>query len=314
MWRVLNLRTTSVLAAGLVSALAVLAALRGLPLGSVAFWFSAVPLFAAGLAFGVAAAAQAAAVGVLVTLVSGGLPGSLVFLLLFALPVSLMLSAALPRSPGAPLALALPFALLALWPAGLLLAAEFALAGQPGGLSGVLRQAVVQALERMGPPPQLDIAEFAQLLVRLKPLAFALWFALVMTTNAALAQRLVASRGLMTALPAQWSTAALPGWYWPLALAAAVASLFVPGEAGFAVRGLAMMFAVPLVLQGLAVLHVVSRGRPARSVLLGGVYVGLVLFFAPAALALAGLGIAEHFLNLRGRRPPPGTGLRPTED
>ena len=309
-----NARTTAVLAAGILSALAALAALRGLPLGSVLFWFSAVPLFAAGFAFGTGAAAQAAAIGVLVSLVSGGLSGSLVFVLLFALPVSLMLSAALPRSPGAPLALAWPFALLALWPAGLLVAAELALSGQPGGLSGVLRHAVVQVLERMGPPPQLDIAEVAGMIVRLKPLAFALWFALVMATNAAIAQRLVASRGLMVALPAQWSMATLPGWYWPLALTAAVASLFVPGEAGFAVRGLAMMLAVPLILQGLAVLHVISRGRPVRPALLAGVYIGLVLFFAPAALALACLGIAEHFLTLRGRKPPPGTGLRPTED
>lgn len=310
----LNLRTTAVLAAGLVSALATLAALRGLPLGSVAFWFSAVPLFAAGFAFGAAAAAQASAVGALVTLVSGGVPGSLVWLLLFALPVALMLASALPRISGAPLALGWPFALLALWPAALLLAAEVALAGQPGGLTGVLRNAVIQALQRMGPPAQLDIAEFAEMVVRVKPLAFAVWFALVMTTNAAIAQRLVVTRGLMTPAPTQWSMAALPGWYWPIALAAAVGSLIVPGEAGFAVRGLAMMLAVPLVLQGLAVLHVISQGRPARPVLLGGVYVGLVLFFAPAALALACLGIAEHFLNLRGRPPRPGTGLRPTEE
>ncbi len=309
-----NARTTAILAAGILSALAALVALRGLPLGTVAFWFSAVPLFAAGFAFGTSAAAQAAAVGVLVSLISAGLAGSAVHLLLFGLPVSLMLSAALPRSTGAPLALAWPFALLALWPAGLLVAAEIALAGQPGGLSGVLRQAVGQALERMGPPPQLDINEFAAMIVRLKPLAFALWFALVMSTNAAIAQRLVASRGLMAAAPAQWSMAALPTWYWPIALAAAVASLFVPGEAGFVVRGLAMMLAVPLILQGLAVLHVISRGRPARPALLAGVYVGLILFFAPAALALACLGIAEHFLNLRGRKPPPGTGLRPAED
>ncbi|MCS6854227.1 MAG: hypothetical protein NZ523_05685 [Elioraea sp.] len=310
----LNLRTTAVLAAGLLSALAALAALRGLPLGSVAFWFSAVPLFAAGFAFGTPAVAQATAVGALVTLISGGVPGSLVWLLLFALPASLMLHAALPRTGGAPLALAWPFALLALWPAGLLVAAEVALAGQPGGLSGVLHNAVLQALQRMGPVPQIDIGELAAMIVRIKPLAFALWFALVMTTNAAIAQRLVAARGLMTAAPARWAMAALPRWYWPLALAAAAASLLVPGEAGFAVRGLAMMLAVPLVLQGLAVLHVISLGRPARPVLLAGVYVGLVLFFAPAALALAGLGVAEHFLDLRGRRPPPGTGLRPPED
>lgn len=310
----MTLRTTAVLAAGLISALLALAALRGLPLGTVAFWFSAMPLFAAGFAFGVPAAIQSGLLGVLVALVSGGPAGAIIHALLFAAPVALMLAFGMPRSPGGALSLSAPFAALALYPAALLLLAELAFMGQPGGFSGVLREAVTQGLSRMGAPPELAGEEFAATIVRIKPLAFALWFAVVMSSNAAIAQRLVAGRGLMQATPARWSTALLPGWFWKVALGVALLALIVGGEAGFAVRGLAMMLGVPLVLQGLAVLHVVSAGRPARPLLLGGVYVGLVLFFAPAAVALAGLGIAEHFLNLRGRPPRPGTGLKPTED
>lgn len=310
----MTLRTTATLAAGLVSALLALAALRGLPLGTVAFWFAPFPLFAAGLGFGWTTAAQAALVGALVTLVSGGVPGALAWAILFALPSVLMLRLALPAAPGGTLGLALPFALLALWPAALLLGAELAFAARPGGFSGVLRTAVEDALARMGAAPGSDTEEVAALMVRIKPLAFALWFGIVMTMNAAIAQRLVQGRGLAVAAPARWSLALLPGWYWKLALAAGLAALVVPGGAGFAVQSAAMVLAVPLALQGLAVAHVLSRGRPGRPVLLGGLYLALVLFLIPVGLGLAALGLAEHFLNLRGRAPRPGTGLTPPED
>jgi hypothetical protein len=310
----MTLRTTATLAAGLVSALLALAALRGLPLGTLAFWFSPFPLFAAGLAFGWPAAAQAALVGALVTLVSGGVPGTLGWVLLFALPAVAMLRLALPAAPGGPLALAWPFALLALWPAALLLAAELAFAGRPGGFSGVLLEVVRQALARMGAPPGTGGEDIAALMVRIKPLAFALWFGIVMAMNAAIAQRLVQGRGLAIAAPARWSMALLPGWYWKVALAVALAALLAPGGLGFAVQSAAMVLAVPLALQGLAVAHVLSQGRPGRPLLLGGLYLALMLFLIPVGLALAGLGVAEHFLNLRGRPPRPGTGLTPPED
>lgn len=310
----MTLRTTATLAAGLVSALLALAALRGLPLGTAAFWFSPFPLLAAGMAFGWPAAAQAGLVGALVTLASGGMPGTLVWALLFAVPSVLMLRLALPAAPGGPLALSLPFALLALWPAAMLLAAELAFAGRPGGFSGVLQAVVQQALVRMGAPPGTAGEDVAALMVRIKPLAFALWFGVVMAMNAALAQRMVQRRGLAVAAPARWSMVLLPGWFWKLALAVGLAALAVPGGAAFAVQSAAMMLAVPLALQGLAVAHVMSQGRPARPILLGGIYLALVLFLVPVGLALAGLGIAEHFLNLRGRPPRPGTGLVPPED
>jgi hypothetical protein len=108
--------------------------------------------------------------------------------------------------------------------------------------------------------------------------------------------------------------ALLPGWYWKLALAVAAAALVTPGGAGFAVQSAAMMLAVPLALQGLAVVHVVSLGKPARPLMLGPLYVALVFFTVPVGVGLAGLGVAEHFLNLRGRPPRPGTGLAPPED
>lgn len=310
----MTLRTTATLAAGLVSALLALAALRGLPFGTVLFWFSPFPLFAVGFAFGWPAMAQAVLAGVVVTAVSGGVAGTLAWVLLFAIPAVLLLRLALPAAPGAALALAMPFAMLALWPAAMLLAAELVFAGQPGGLSGVLRTAMERALERMGAPAEAGGEDFVAMMVRIKPLAFALWFSVVMAMNASIAQRMVERRGLLVAAPARWSMALLPGWYWKLAVGVMLAALVVPGGAGFAVQSAAMMLAVPLALQGLAVVHVVSQGRSGRPLMLGPLYVALVLFTVPVGVGLAGLGVAEHFLNLRGRPPRPGTGLTPPED
>jgi len=310
----MTLRTTATLAAGLISALLALAALRGLPFGTVLLWFTPLPLFAAGLAFGWVVAAQAALVGTLVTIVSGGLAGTLAWALLFALPAVLLLRLALPAAPGAPLALAMPFAMLALWPAAMLLAAELAFAAQPGGLSGVLRSVLQQALARMGAPAGAGSEDVVALMVRIKPLAFALWFGVVMAMNAAIAQRLVARQGLLIVAPSRWAMALLPEWYWKLAVAVMLAAVVVPGGVGFAVQSTAMMLAVPLALQGLAVVHIVSQGRPGRPLMLGPLYVALVLFTVPVGVGLAGLGVAEHFLNLRGRGPRPGTGLKPPED
>lgn len=310
----MTLRTTATLAAGLVSALLALAALRGLPFGTVLFWFSPFPLFAVGFAFGWPATAQAVLAGVVVTAVSGGVAGTLAWVLLFAIPAVLLLRLALPAAPGAALALAMPFAMLALWPAAMLLAAELVFAGQPGGLSGVLRTAMERALERMGAPAEAGGEDFVAMMVRIKPLAFALWFSVVMAMNASIAQRMVERRGLLVAAPARWSMALLPGWYWKLAVGVMLAALVVPGGAGFAVQSAAMMLAVPLALQGLAVVHVVSQGRSGRPLMLGPLYVALVLFTVPVGVGLAGLGVAEHFLNLRGRPPRPGTGLTPPED
>jgi hypothetical protein len=310
----MNAQTTAALAAGMLSALATLAAVRGIPLGGVLLWLTPFPLFALAFAFGTAALPMAIGAGLLVTIVSGGAPAAAVWLLVFALP-AFALTALAARGRGAP-SLGVPFALLALWPAALLAAGEVALAGEPGGLSGTLRRAVEQALAQMGAPRDATTAELVEAVVRLKPLAFALWFAVVTLLNASAAQGFVARRGLATLPPVRWAEVALPRWYAPVAVIPALAAGFAPGEPGFFAQGLAMVLSVPLVLQGLAVVHVLSRGRPARPVLLAATYLGLVLFMLPVGLALAGLGLAEIALNLRGRAAArgPKSGQLPPEE
>ncbi|WP_291297067.1 DUF2232 domain-containing protein [Elioraea sp.] len=305
---------TASLAGGIISALFALAAVRGLPFGGVLFWLAPLPLYAVAFGWGAAAAGAACGVGALVTIVSGGPAATGAFVLLFGLPAVLFSGLAM-RGAATP-SLGVPFALLALWPAAMLLAAEFALADQPGGLSGALTRVVEEALARMGATPEIGTAELVATVVRIKPLAFAIWFAIVTVANASAAQTFMLRRGLLAVPPVRWSVATLPLWYAPVAVVPALLAGFAGGEAGFVASSLAMMLAVPLVLQGLAVVHVVTVGQKARSLLLGLAYVGLAIFLLPVGLALAGLGLAEFVLNLRRRALTrgPRPGQSPPED
>lgn len=89
--------------------------------------------------------------------------------------------------------------------------------------------------------------------------------------------------------------------------AAAIIASFVPGTIGLLATGLAgaMMFAYTL--QGLAVIHVYSRGVPFRPFLLAVVYMGILLL-GWVAILVAILGLGEPLFGLRARSaksPPP---------
>jgi hypothetical protein len=70
-----------------------------------------------------------------------------------------------------------------------------------------------------------------------------------------------------------------------------------------------MLFA--FVLQGLAVLHVYTRGVPFRGLLLTAIYLGIFLL-GWVALAVAILGLSEPMLRLRERAA--GRGHPPAND
>jgi len=84
---------------------------------------------------------------------------------------------------------------------------------------------------------------------------------------------------------------------------------FLPGLIGLLATGLAGALLFAYVLQGLAVLHVYSRGLPLRSLLLAAVYLGIVLL-GWVAIAVAVIGLSEPMLRLRERAAmrgqPPG--------
>lgn len=80
----------------------------------------------------------------------------------------------------------------------------------------------------------------------------------------------------------------------------------VPGDIGYTARNGALLAAVPFLLRGLATVHLAARQtRHARS-LLTAFYVVFVLASGLAVLAVAGLGLVDHFVRRRSPKSSHG--------
>lgn len=281
-------------AAGLVSTILALWAMRGLPLGTGLFWLASFPLFAAGLGFGAAAAVLGGLLGILlIALVQGGF-AAMTYLVLFGVPAPLLVLTALR---GGRLTLSLPLALLGLWPL-LVLLATAALLADDGGLEATMRDAMAASLTRLGiPAPE----EFVAALVRVKAGAIGFWAAVSLLANAVAAVGFLAKRGLLVAPKPDWAAVRLPGWYPLLPAAALGLFLALPAESEVLALSALLLLLVPLFLQGVAGVHTRLRGRRARRPMLAGFYLLLVLFLQVMGPGLVALGLYDQFL----RRPAP---------
>ncbi|RVT95388.1 hypothetical protein EOD42_17555 [Rhodovarius crocodyli] len=279
-------------AAGLVAALLLMWATRGLPLGSVAMWFAPLPILAAGLGFGILPAWLAVAVGAAVVAVSVNTAAMAIFLGIFAVPAALLVSLAL--RPGGQ-DLSLPLALLGLYPAALLLA----LAGwfaSSGGIEPLMRAVVEQGSRRMGQ----DLPETViQAVTRVMAAAVGFWMALTLSVNAGIAQRFLAKRGLAILPAPSPAQARMPGWYLVLVLAAAAATVVLGGAVALS---LLILLLLPFFMMGVAAVH---RKLAGRGVWLAAFYVAMVLFLQFLAPLMVGLGLYEQWA--RRASPPPQT-------
>jgi len=139
---------------------------------------------------------------------------------------------------------------------------------------------------------------------------------LLMILNLWIAARIAQASGLMARPRADIRMTELPrGVVFGLGVALLLASFGgLLGRIGVAFSG-AALFA--LLLIGLAVLHEWSVGRPARPILLSGVYIGVLITTFVAIVPLIVLAFADWFFGLRARarlrreaqlppsRPPP---------
>lgn len=152
--------------------------------------------------------------------------------------------------------------------------------------------------------------QFMDALVAAVPFVAATAFALVLTLNLWIAAKVVA---ISQRLPRSWP--AVAAMRMPLSalllLVAAVIASFLPGFVGVLALSLAGGLLMTFALQGLALLHHVSRGRPGRTGLLVGTYI-LLAFIAHTLLPLLALaGIADTAVDLRRRFPSGGAGPTP---
>ena len=295
--------------AGALGSAAALAALSGQPMAVVLVYVAALPLLAAGLAFGPRHFATAAAVGLLVTLSFGGFTAAGLFASLHVIPAWLIVQQALqPRAASedgwqpigsvvAVLTLTLAFAA----------AAGALAAGGEAGLSAMVETMLTTAAQMAA--PGLDESDRAMMMAQLAPLFLgfsATAWLFVLLVNAGLAQSVLARRGLSLRPQPRWSALRIPGWYDPVPVAVAVAALALPGDAGFLARNVAVILLAPYFLVGLAVVHGLARRAAMPTLLLTGFYLLLILFLLFAVAIVTALGVIEQWVGIRKRWPAAG--------
>ena len=284
---------------GIVSAIAALWAMRGLPLGFAAFWLTSLPIFAAGLGFGSGSAFGALGIGTLILLVLASEWPTLIYLLGFALPALLMVATGLRAGR---LDSAGPLALTGIWPALVILLVAVLLADSPGGFDGALTASVKQGLTRMG---IADAGMPVEQLASIMAPAMAGWMVAALIICGIGAQTALTRRGMALAATPRWSEARLPIWYGFLPAGAAVIWLSGMGGESSLPFALFVVLLLPFFLLGLAAVHRRSAGRTARPFMLGVFYAGLVILSVPAAIAVTAFGIFEQW----GRRNQPPGGM-----
>lgn len=165
---------------------------------------------------------------------------------------------------------------------------------------------------RSGPLPQtfgMAGADFVRFIVGLAPALLAGILTLILSVNLWLAGKVVAISGRLARPWPDIASARMP----LAALALAGAGLLfgqLDGFTGVAGTALAGGLLMAFALQGLAVLHDVSRNRPGRGLILSVAYFLTVVLGYVFLPAFALLGIADTALPLRsalGRVPPPST-------
>lgn len=295
------------LGGGVASALFYLSVLFGGFGALILGYLTPLPLFAAGLSLGLAAAVVGSVAGVVLVL---GASGSLVvtgaYALSAAVPAVFTVRQALlarPQADGS----------LEWYPPGLLLTALTGLgvlgffgavalaAGEPDGLEGVVRRALGGMAAQFAPPdaePPTD-AEVHWIAPALPGFVIVSWMFMTII-NGTLAQGVLMRFGRNRRPGMRIAELELPRWLGPAYGIVVAMALAVPGDVGFLALNVALILSVPFVFAGLSVVHAYARARSTRMAILVAFYMFLVLFGWPVVV-MVGLGVIEQWMGLRRR-------------
>jgi hypothetical protein len=304
--------------AGLVSALLFGVVITGSPLAMMLSFVAPLPIFIAALGWRHRAGLIAALSGGAAMALALNPTAGLAYALGWALPAWWIGYLALLGRPGADGTLEwYPIGRLVLWIAGsaalITLLGVVALGdGSYEAFRANLQQSFESFLRASQPaqaPGQPVPGEALAFVVAALPFFFAMNFVFVLVLNLWLAARAVQISGrLIRPWPFIPGTA-MPRLAIGLLAASGLASLLggFPGAFGLAFAGaLLAVFA----LQGLAFMHDTSRARPARGVMLSGLYLMAILISQVMLPLLAILGLADVALSLRNRFGPGAPGPR----
>ncbi len=307
--------------AGLAAAMFYIVGLSFSAWGLFLVILSPLPIFLAGLGVGATAAGIAGAVAVISSLAYSGsdpLLGS-VFSMFFVLPAFFLARlAVLSREDNTGKTIWFPLGGLtqALIVIGLLDVALTALvlSLSEAGLAGTVRQnlELIVGLVYADSAPE----DYAVIVDQWDSLVFGTLIALVMTSLAicgSLAQGLLVSQGRnLRPTPGFW-TLALPTWPVIGFLVCVLVGFVIEDLLGssttvifisYVATGFALVFMVGFLLQGLAVMHGITRGQSFQFLILTGVYLVVITFQPFGALTFAAVGLADRWGSFRQRFGP----------
>ncbi len=312
------------LVAGAAAAVLYAAAGTGSMLSFALFYIATLPLFIVGLGWGWQASIAAIIAGTLATGMLGGQTASIMFLLAFALPSGWLCYLSLlyqdagdENSPGTrewyPVGRILCW--VAAIGAGLTIASIFFYGGSVEGFSTFVHNIfgpLLLQIEEAGAQPAPDqqtIEDFLDLLVQLLPIMLvSSWMTVTFANLYGGGKIAMLSGRLARPWPNLWQTE-IPARFSLVPIGAFILSFF-GGWTGLAATIVMTAAIIAYAIQGLSVLHSITRGASARIAILILAY-GSVIVLAFPALLLAALGLAEPMFNLRARaektrnRPPP---------
>jgi hypothetical protein len=157
--------------------------------------------------------------------------------------------------------------------------------------------------------PSGNDADVVDFLVAAAPPVFAVFFSVIFVSNLWLAALICRVSGRLRRPWPQLADTAMPGPT-PVFLAVALAASFLPDLPGILARVIASSLFMAYALLGLAVLHALTKGIPARPFILAGVWCAVVNLWPICWPILTLLGLADSVMGLRGRvinRPGPPT-------
>lgn len=306
--------------AGLTTALLYVSATAITLLSVALFYLVPLPVFLALLGWGTATGLIAGVVGIVAIALYGSMLGALVFAVTVVVPATILgYLALLSRQTPDGDTVWYPAGRLIVW-ASLISAALTVSVVTFTGLDHAQIETMVLPLVDNLLQPSLEIAERQELVARiaaqiarlLLPMVTALG-ALAMLFNLWLAGRILRYSDRLRRPWPDLHQIAVPGVL-QLALAAAVLLAILPAPLGFIAEIVAAALALIFVLVGLSIVHALLPKTPARTMILGGIYLIIFFFqFLPLAI-LAGVGIADRFVRFRDRfgSGPGGPGGPPT--
>jgi Predicted membrane protein (DUF2232) len=309
--------------AGLISAALFASAATATALAGVLFYLAPLPICLAGLGWGGTAALISALTGTVVVAASLGPATAAIFAISIAAPMAVLVHLALLSRP-----VATPLGALEWYPPGRIVGWAALIAGLLAGLlvlilgydqesyresiREILNHSALKELDRDGTLfTEENIANLSGVIARALPAAFAIIWLTITLFNLWMAGLIVDTSGRALRPWPNLHAIELPNALL-LVFAGALAASFLPGLPGLLATGLAGALLFAYVLQGLAVIHVYSRGVPFRSLLLATVYMSILLL-GWVAIIVAIVGLAEPLVNLRqrvgpGRQPPQNDG------